>query len=105
MNIFDNITGFDWDKNNLEKSLIKHNVTSKESEDVFKDGNIILTKEVNVKNEKRYVELGVTPQNRFLTVVFTVRNNLIKVISARTQNKSERKIYNEKNKKNREEKP
>ncbi|HEY5124607.1 MAG TPA: BrnT family toxin [Ignavibacteria bacterium] len=105
MNIFDNITGFDWDKNNLEKSLIKHNVTSKESEDVFKDENIILTKEVNAKNEKRYVVFGVTPQNRFLTVVFTVRNNLIKVISARTQNKSERKIYNEKNKKNRKEKP
>jgi uncharacterized DUF497 family protein len=105
MNIFENITRFDWDKNNLEKNLIKHNVTSKESEDVFKDENIILTKEVNVKNEKRYVVFGVTPQNRFLTVVFTVRNNLIKVISARTQNKSERKIYNEKNEKNRKEKP
>jgi len=104
MIIFDNITGFDWDKNNFQKSLIKHNVSPKESEDVFKDRNLILTKEVNVKNEKRYVVFGITPQNRYQTVVFTVRNNLIRVISARTQNKSERKIYKEKNEKIKKEK-
>lgn len=105
MIIFDNITGFDWDKNNLEKSFIKHNVTSKESEEVFKDENLILSKEVNVKNEIRYVVFGVTPQNRYLTVVFTIRNNLIRVISARTQNKNERKICKKKNGKNKKEKP
>jgi uncharacterized DUF497 family protein len=104
MSIFDNITGFDWDENNLQKSFIKHNVSPKESEEAFKDENLILVKEVNFKNEKRYVVFGVTPRNRYLTVVFTIRNNLIRVISARTQNKSERKIYKEKNEKSKKEK-
>ena len=33
--------------------------------------------------------------DRFLFVVFTIRNNLIRVISARDMSRKERKIYND----------
>ncbi|MBU8849534.1 MAG: BrnT family toxin, partial [Desulfobacterales bacterium] len=45
--------------------------------------------------EKRYYALGKTNTNRFLFVVFTVRNNFIRVISARDMSRKERKVYND----------
>lgn len=52
--------------------------------------------------EGRFYLLGRTNHNRYLFVVFTIRENLIRIISARDMNRKERKIYNEKVKKNSE---
>jgi uncharacterized DUF497 family protein len=51
------------------------------------------------ENENRLYLLGRTDQDRLLFVVFTIRKNLIRVISARDMNKKEREIYNEEIKK------
>ena len=40
--------------------------------------------------------LGRTDTDRKLFIVFTIRKNLIRVISARNMNKKERNIYHEK---------
>ena len=40
-----------------------------------------------------YFALGETDIGRLLFVVFTIRNNLIRVISARDMNRRERKVY------------
>lgn len=47
--------------------------------------------------EQRYYALGRTHAGRLLFVVFTVRNNLLRVISARDMNRKERAIYAEAN--------
>jgi len=39
---------------------------------------------------------GKTDAHRFLVVIFTKRNNLLRIISARDMNKRERKFYDEK---------
>jgi uncharacterized DUF497 family protein len=39
--------------------------------------------------------MGFTDANRYLYIVFMVRGNLIRVISARDMNKKERAIYEE----------
>lgn len=46
--------------------------------------------------EKRWYMLGRTDTDRKLFIVFTIRKNLIRVISARNMNKKERNIYHEK---------
>lgn len=90
------IEGFDWDEGNLEKNKIKHNVSKKESEDVFLNKPLrFFGDEVHSKTEKRYGALGKTNKGRRLAIFFTIRKNKIRVISARNQGKEEKTIYEE----------
>ena len=43
--------------------------------------------------EDRYYALGKTSSDRLLFVVFTVRKNLVRVISARNMTRKEKRIY------------
>ena len=99
--IFEKCDGFQWDKGNSNKSLLKHNVTNPECEQVFFNQPIIVANDLNHSiEEDRWFLLGRTDQDRFLFVVFTIREELVRVISARDMNKKEREIYNEEIKKN-----
>lgn len=85
---------FDWDKGNTDKNWIKHQVHFKEAEEVFlnKPLKIFSDKRHSIK-EKRFQALGITNNRRNLTIFFTIRNSMIRVISARDQNKKERRKY------------
>ena len=90
-------TGFDWDEGNSEKNWKNHQVTRIESEQVFFNLPIVLGDDKkHSQDEKRFYLLGRTEFNRLLFVVFTIRNNHIRIISARDMNKKERSIYYEK---------
>jgi uncharacterized DUF497 family protein len=94
--IFSKCTGFDWDQGNSEKNWIAHHVNRNESEQVFFNEPVIVAEdERHSQNEKRWYLLGRTDSQRFLFIVFTIRANLIRVISARDMNKKERRKYNE----------
>ena len=91
---FIKIKGFDWDKANKYKSLEKHKVEFKECEQVFFNKPIFISKDIkHSKREKRFRCLGKTHNNRLLFISFTFRNNQIRVISARSQSKKERRKY------------
>ncbi|MBA3071645.1 MAG: BrnT family toxin, partial [Nitrospirae bacterium] len=45
------------------------------------------------QKEPRYFALGCTDAGRHLFIVFTIRENLIRVISARDMNRKERRLY------------
>lgn len=88
---------FVWDKGNSDKNYLKHNVTNKEAEDVFFDRNCKTFNDiVHSINETRYRIIGKTEQNRILLVIYTIRGNMIRVISARDTNKKEIKLYEKK---------
>ena len=90
------ITGFDWDRHNAGKSLIKHSVGQFEAEEpFFNTPLLVLADETHSQNETRYHALGKTSADRFLHITFTLRANgtLIRVISARDMHRKERKIY------------
>ncbi|MCD6354494.1 MAG: BrnT family toxin, partial [Prolixibacteraceae bacterium] len=92
-----NCTGFEWDNGNSLKNWERHGVSQSECEQVFFNEPLIVFDDVkHSSNEKRWFLLGRTDTGRFLFLVFTVRKNLLRVISARYMNKKERKIYNEK---------
>ena len=97
---FNNIEGFQWDEGNIEKNRLKHNVLNSECEQVFFNKPLIIANDIkHSQKEKRWYVLGRTDSDRKLFVVFTIRNNLIRIISARDMTKKERKIYNEEIKK------
>ena len=91
---------FDWDKGNINKNLQKHNVTDKESEEAFFDSRLrVYYDKGHSKKEERYYALGKTLKGQILFIVFTIRNDRIRIISARDINKKEKMEY-EKTKEN-----
>ena len=88
------IIGFEWDAHNRDKNLAKHRVTDEECEEAFFDPDKkVAVDETHSQNERRYFLLGNTSQSRLLVIVFTIRHERIRVISARDINKKERKLY------------
>jgi uncharacterized DUF497 family protein len=95
--ILENCLGFQWDEGNLEKNSHSHNVITSECEEVFFNRPLIMAEDVkHSQKEKRYFLLGQTNEHRRLFIVFTIRKNLIRVISARDMSKRERKVYEQK---------
>lgn len=90
---FPEIGSFDWDEANRKKSKIKHAVDPLECEQVFYNKPLYFYDEVHSKKEDRYVAYGVTDRSRRLCIIFTMRHSRIRVISARDQNRKERRIY------------
>jgi uncharacterized protein len=87
-------TGFEWDKHNSEKIKTKHNVTPAECEQVFFNLPLIAgSDEKHSQIEARFYVLGQTEAARLLFLAFTVRNDKVRVISARDMNKNERRVY------------
>ena len=89
------IRGFDWDEGNSGKSERKHGVTDREAEEIFFNKPFVVAASPKGEHEIRHAALGKTYGSRLLTVVFTIRNEKIRVISARPMSRNERVLYEE----------
>jgi uncharacterized DUF497 family protein len=90
----DACVGFDWDDGNLEKNWLSHRVAFWEAEEPFFNQPLILKKDRrHSSTEDRRFALGQTDAGRLLFVSFTIRRNLIRVISARDMTRRERRVY------------
>jgi len=88
------LSSFDWDKGNLNKNWKKHKITNEETEQIFFNEPLKVFEDFKHSGiEKRLVAYGKTDEGRSLTVIFTLRQGRIRVISARNQSKKERKHY------------
>lgn len=88
---------FQWDKGNTDKNLVNHGVTNQEIEEIFLDVNKrIFTDVLHSGNEERFRVIGLTRESRLLFVVFTIRKEKVRVISARKINKKEVNLYEKK---------
>ncbi|OGI59972.1 hypothetical protein A2814_01555 [Candidatus Nomurabacteria bacterium RIFCSPHIGHO2_01_FULL_38_19] len=95
--ILKEVSGFEWDKGNKIKNLTKHKVSQDECEETFFDYNRKVQKDLlHSRDEERYILLGQTKYKRLLYIIFTIRKEKVRVISARDINKKERKLYEEK---------
>jgi len=86
------IFDFEWDKGNLEH-LKKHNIEYNECEDVFYNSPVFFVDEKHSQDEERFLAYGITNDEKLLTLIFTIRNTKVRIISARNQNKKEKQIY------------
>lgn len=86
--------GFEWDQGNVVKNEHKHGVSCEEAEQVFFNRPLLLLDDpAHSGVESRARVFGKTNEARLLTVSFTVRKHLIRVISARSMNVKEKRIY------------
>jgi len=97
MGVYDDLekcTGFDWDHGNQDKNWEKHKVSDGEAEEIFFNDPLVAgSDQAHYKRERRYFALGQTNARRTLFVVFTIRKNLIRVISAREMTGREVRRY------------
>jgi len=96
-NLLKNCEGFEWDKGNELKNWETHLVKKTEAEQVFFNHPLLVFDTYTQNDEKRFLALGVTNGERFLTVIFTIRKKMIRVISARDMSRKERKAYEDQN--------
>ncbi len=90
---FNALEGFEWDKGNL-KHIRKHDVDYRECEETFLNKPLIVNEDDNHSQaEERFRVYGQTNKGRLMSVIFMVRNNKLRVISARDQSKKERREY------------
>jgi uncharacterized protein len=97
--IFDRLaqcTGFDWDAGNAPKLQERHGVTPGECEQVFFREPLLVAPDArHSQHEEGWAALGRTADGRPLVIVFTLRGELIRPLSARDMSRKERRLYGE----------
>lgn len=87
-------TGFEWDDGNIDKNWERHGVSDPECEEVFLNRPLVVRHDpAHSGEERRFHALGQTDKGRYLFIAFTVRQQLIRVISAREMTRRERRFY------------
>ena len=90
---FPDLLGFDWDEENRLRKEEKHGVSLGECEQLFfNEPLVMLGGDAPTMAERRYAAFGQTDENRRLTVVFTIRGSLLRVVSARAMSRKKKKV-------------
>ncbi|PIS08075.1 hypothetical protein COT78_00025 [Candidatus Berkelbacteria bacterium CG10_big_fil_rev_8_21_14_0_10_43_13] len=98
MKVFKKPYAFEWDKGNKDKNFVKHKVTDEECEEVFFDPKKKIVNDIfHSDREDRHIIIGKTKFGRYLFLVFTTREDKIRIISARDLNRKERSLYEKEN--------
>lgn len=87
---------FEWDEHNLNKVRLRHNITQIEAEQPFFSDYAIYYDDKHSASEKRFQLIGPDSEGIILFIVFTIRFNKIRVISARRTSRKERQNYGKK---------
>ncbi len=89
---------FEWDKQKAKTNLAKHKVSFDEAQTLFDDPLFLIFADIDHSfEENRFIIMGESKNGRLLVVSFTERENITRLISARTATPLERKNYEEEN--------
>lgn len=90
------IPGFEWDGRKAASNLAKHGVSFAEAVTAFRDpcGRIVQDPR-HSHSEERLALVGRSERGRLLVIMFTEREDRIRLISARKATRSERNDYEE----------
>ncbi len=83
---------YQWDPDKARSNLRKHSISFADAVTIFLDDNAI-TIEDDYPSEERFVTIGMDALGRILIVVYTYRDNIIRIISARKATSGEREQY------------
>ena len=89
---------FEWDPRKAELNLKEHGVSFDDATTVFRDTlSITIADPGHSGSEDRFVDIGMSHRGQLLVVSYTERKDRIRIISARTPTRAERKTYEETN--------
>ncbi len=83
---------YQWDKNKAATNLRKHGIDFADAVSVFSD-DLAITIPDERFNEERFITIGLDALGQVLVVVYTWRDQDIRLISARPATRQERRQY------------
>jgi uncharacterized DUF497 family protein len=89
--VLDKLHGFDWGAANVGH-ILRHSVSPIEVEEAAGRPHVIIPAKT-VGGEKRWKLFGRTVSGRYLVVVFTIRRNRFRAVTAYEMNSTERRNY------------
>lgn len=84
---------FEWDSQKAAANLRKHNITFEVACEAFFDPFVCYLSDEMIDGELRETIIGLTPNWQLLYVVYVIRGELIRIISARLVTNAERETY------------
>jgi len=84
--------GYEWDPDKAKLNFRKHGIAFADAVSVFSDDSAITIEDID-PDEVRFATLGMDAFGRVLVVVYTWREENIRLISARKATEKERKQY------------
>jgi hypothetical protein len=85
---------YQWDRNKALTNLDKHGIDFADAVSVFSDELAITIFDARFE-EERFITIGMDLFSRILVVVYTMRDDEVRLISARKASKNERLQYEE----------
>ena len=85
---------YEWDPNKEKSNFKKNGIKFADAVGVFEDENAITIDDDNDK-EERFITIGMDFLSRILVAVYTFRDIVIRIISARKATAREKKMYEE----------
>jgi len=86
---------YEWDEEKAATNFRKHGVDFADAALVLEDELALTIRDLSSAREERFVVLGHDPNGRLLVVIYTWRDERIRLISAREATGKERRRYGE----------
>ena len=83
---------FEWDENKRLNNIRKHGIDFVDAVIIFENDNVIIEDDRFNYNEQRFIALGLL-QGWVIVIVYTEREDIIRIISARKATKYEQRTY------------
>jgi uncharacterized DUF497 family protein len=84
---------YQWDPKKAASNLKKHGIDFADAISVLEDDWALTIKHQYEEDEERFATVGMDLLGRIVVIVYTYRNDDIRIISARKATKKERKVY------------
>ena len=84
---------YEWDEHKAAANFRKHGVDFADAPLVLEDEFALTRRDLYYADEERFITLGRDPQGRLLTIVYTWREERIRIISAREATSRECREY------------
>ena len=82
---------FEWDEEKNLKNIAKHGVDFNKAKELFARPHETI--ESNKYDEERFILVAKKEEGVFISIIFTLREDKIRIISARVSKKKEIKLY------------
>jgi uncharacterized DUF497 family protein len=83
----------EFDKRKAASNLKKHGVSFDEAATALLDPMALVREDEDMQDEVRFLLVGMSNSGHLLTVCYALRNEMIRLISARQATKNERRQY------------
>ena len=86
---------YEWDPAKASVNVKKHGVAFADAVTALEDDFALTIPDPDSEREDRFVSIGMEATGQILVTVFTLRANVVRIISSRRASKGERKRYEE----------